>query len=165
MNGPDETAPQSDHRGEVSGVAAALRTLHRSLVDASRAMYELDHGPVVGPNAMLQLLMVDPEFAWLRELSGVMAEVDELLDLSTVTREDAAAVRILVERLLGTPSDDASFGARYREALQANTDVVIAHGKVRSALGSLPLTAEADLAAHDERRKGWPVRRIEERRR
>lgn len=163
MTDPVDTARDGDFRNDVSAVAAALRPLHRALVESSRSMYELEFGPIDGPNAMLQLLMADPEFAWLRELSGLMAEVDELLDLSSVTSDDAAAVRSAVEGLVDGPDTDAGFSARYREALQADMDVVVAHGRVRAALAALPVAA--DPHALKERRKGWPARRVDERRR
>lgn len=156
---------ETGYRAAVAAVATELRALHRALVDASRGMYELEHGPIQGPNALLQLLMGDPEFAWLRELSGVMADVDELLELADVDEADAAAVRAEIERLIAAPGDDASFGARYREALQAEMDVVVAHGRLRSALAALPEPDEASGESSAERRKSWPARRAEQRKR
>jgi len=151
-------------RNAVHVVAQAARTLHLALLDGARSRYELEHGPIEGPTALLQLLMGSPEFEWLRELSKVMADVDELLELTDLDDDDAAAVRAELDALLGPGSEHTPFGERYREALQADTDVVIAHGRLRNVLGALPIPSDAARAGSSERRRGWATRRAERRR-
>jgi hypothetical protein len=72
--------PQANHlREQLQGVAAALRVLHRALLDEQRAEHERAHGPV-GSGQLLHLATSDPSFAWLRVLSEFMADLDALLD-------------------------------------------------------------------------------------
>jgi hypothetical protein len=166
MNDADlQSKGVSDYRDAVASASGALRRLHSALVNATRALYEMEHGPVAGPSQMLQLLMHDPEFDWLRELSGLMADVDELLDLADVTEHDAATVRVEIERLIAAPAKGTPFGERYREALQSDTDVVIAHGRTRAALVALPPTAEDARSGSTAHRNSWSERRLNERRR
>src|SRR5207245_7605200 len=91
-------------RRPIEQLGARLRTLHGALVEIARACYEREHGPFGSPQ-LLHLLLHDASFAWLRALSMLMADVDSLLDRpSSIEAEDAAAVRLELDRLLtGSP--------------------------------------------------------------
>jgi hypothetical protein len=124
----------ADRRDALAAVAAALLPLHKALVDVTQLAYESQHGQIPGPAALFQLLVHDPHFAWLRPLSGLMADLDELLDEEAaigVTR--AGELRQRLEALIA----DDFFGERYRETLQAEPDVVMAHAALRRALSDL----------------------------
>jgi hypothetical protein len=158
------TGDAASYRERVVAVAVALRELHRTLVDATRERYEASHGRIESPAELLRLLMHEPEFGWLRELSGLMVDVDELLDLGEITGRDAVAVRAEVERLIASPSEDTPFGAHYREALQADSNVVVAHGRTRAAVANLPEAGDAESEWTTAHRRGWSERRLAERR-
>src|ERR687884_1470421 len=59
--------------------AAALREVHRTLVQAVRAGYEREIGPAGGPGQMLRLLTEHPYFAWLHPMSELIVDLDALL--------------------------------------------------------------------------------------
>ena len=107
--------------------------LHALLMDRERRAYERTYGPV-SPGELLRLLLGDEQFAWLRSLSGLMAQVDEVVDASEpVAAADAERLRRATYRLL--KSDDGGvFHEKYREALQDSPDVVMAHAKITAAL-------------------------------
>lgn len=123
-------------RENLSRVAESLRALHKQLMEEARRDYERERGPVGSPAALLQLLMTDEWFAWLRPLSGAMVELDELLDLPAPQPEHAQRVRLRFEAMV-TDDGDGPFGVRYREYLQRSADVVMAHAAVRIALRPL----------------------------
>ena len=116
-----------DPRAVLSELAYALRVLHQRLLAATQMDFEKLYGRVESPGALLQLVVNDPLFAWLRPLSRLIAELDERaseeLDGATL---DAA--RKSVARLIDEPSD---FRASYLVYLQSNADAVIAHAAVR----------------------------------
>jgi hypothetical protein len=147
-------------RTSVGEVAAVLRELHRTLLEVVRGDYERGHGPVGSPAALLRLVMYDPEFGWLHELSRLMVDVDELLDGKTVSLADAAAVRVEIERLLA-PSEhgSAEFTRRYLQALQSDMDLVVVHGQVRKVLASLPVATDEELPDASVLRREWAERR------
>jgi hypothetical protein len=58
----------------------ALLRLHKELLDSERAIYERDIAKIDTPGQFLNLLLGDPWFAYLRELSGLIAEIDQKLD-------------------------------------------------------------------------------------
>jgi hypothetical protein len=123
-----------DSRAALEELAQALRVLHRRLLAATQAEFEKVYGRVEGPGALLQLLINDPLFAWLRPVSQQMAALDEL----AADEVDAAVVeaaRKAVARVIDEPSD---FRATYLVYLQADPDIVIAHAALRRLAPLIP---------------------------
>jgi hypothetical protein len=80
------------------------------------------------------LLLEDEEFAWLRSLSAMIAQIDEALDGDEPV--STAAVDAFVGetyRLLRAGAGGA-FETKYREALQRSPEVVMAHADVMKVL-------------------------------
>jgi len=126
----------NDRRSPLADVAQALIPLHKSLIDVTRAEYERDHGRVPGPGMLFQLLVQDPFFAWLRPMSGLMAQIDEILDDEekfASAREGELRERVEVLIVEGSHP----FAARYLEILQVEPDVVLHHAALRKALALL----------------------------
>ena len=136
---PPASDPDPDlvrRRAHLAGVADSLRALHKQLMNEARSDFERERGPVPSAAAFLGLLMGDPFFAWLRPLSGAMAELDELLDAEAPGPHHARLVRVRFEALV-TEEGEGDFPARYREFLQRSSEVVVAHAMVRLALRPL----------------------------
>lgn len=85
-----------------------LLALHKALVDGERREYERRHGRV-RDGEFLAALLNDAELGWLKPLTTLVAQIDEVLD-------------------------DDEFRRRYAEALQRSPDAVLAHGRVVRAL-------------------------------
>lgn len=115
-------------------LSRALRVLHKALLDA-----EIDNFPMAqGAADRLALIIEHPAFAWLRALSELIVEIDELADSDAGARASLRPCREAVESLLGpVPSWHADFRARYLEHLQLAPDVAIATGAVRRLLARL----------------------------
>jgi hypothetical protein len=120
---------------QVTEIAAALRELHRSLLEIARAEYERSVEPIAGAVAFFQLVVEDPFFAWLRPMSQVMVDVDELLDDDrTPSPEEAHAAANRIQRLISPPSgSDGNFWTQYLPLLQ-DPRVVVAHARLKQAL-------------------------------
>ncbi len=120
-------------REHLFALTESLRPLHKALLDETKVEYERDSGPIGNPAALLQLLTGAPFFAWLRPLSGYMADLDELLDEpEPLAPSRAAGMRARLEALLIDPA--GGFAPRYLEMLQRSAEVVIAHAVMRAAL-------------------------------
>jgi len=85
-----------------------LLALHKTLVDAERREYECRHGRV-RDGEFLAALLNDAELDWLKPLTTLVAQIDEVLD-------------------------DDEFRRRYAETLQRSPDAVLAHGRAMRAL-------------------------------
>ena len=75
-------------RQRLTALRNALLHLHKTLLDSERSTYEHDVERVTSTNQMLSLLLHDPFFAWLHELSELIVVIDETLD----AREPVACV-------------------------------------------------------------------------
>lgn len=109
-------------------VRNGLLRLHKSLLDSERAVYERDVARITSAGQYLGLVLDDPFFAWLRELSQFIVMVDEALDLDGPDAPVDADRLIAQARELIAPSENGDgFGRRYYEAMQADPAVVLAH--------------------------------------
>jgi hypothetical protein len=119
----------------LSGVRAALFTLHKTLIDSERISYEQTMGTIPSPNHFLQLLTNDPWFAWLQPMSRLIVTVDEALDeKEPLTEHGVAELRKQVSQLLVATETGDGFPKHYFDALQRDPDVVLAHAQMMKAL-------------------------------
>jgi catechol 2,3-dioxygenase len=133
-------APKTDSvspatRERLSHLRTRLLTLHKSLLDDARATYELDRGRVGSPGNLLQLVIHDPWFAWLHQISELVVRIDEATtNDAAATESDARTLFEQVDRLLVPSETGDTFARRYYEALQRQPAVVLAHGEVKRVL-------------------------------
>jgi hypothetical protein len=115
-----------------------LLTHHKTLLDSERARYEHDIERVASSGQLLNLVLHDPFFAWLHELSELIVLIDETLDADEPATPADAARLLAQARTLLTPVESGSgFRGQYFDALQRDPDVVIAHGGTVKALAGL----------------------------
>jgi hypothetical protein len=109
-----------------------LLQLHKTLIDWQRADYEHVHGRLQ-TTQLLNVMFNDPEFAWLRSMSGLIVRIDEALETKPPRGSDQAKPEIetgpLVAgaRELVAPESGTPYAQRYHAALQELPDAVLAH--------------------------------------
>jgi len=87
---------------------------------------------------LLKLVLYDPWFAWLHELSEFVVLIDETLDAKEPTPGlDAERLIAQAWELLAPNETGRGFAKRYFEALQRDPDVVLAHARMRKILSNL----------------------------
>jgi hypothetical protein len=122
-----------------------LLSLHKTLLDSERGTYERDIARIGSSGELLKLVLYDPWFAWLHELSEFVVLIDETLDAfdETPSAEDPPtgidAERLIEQawELLAPNETGSGFAKRYFEALQRDPDVVLAHARMRKILSNL----------------------------
>jgi hypothetical protein len=120
-------------RAHLGDLSRALLRLHKALLDDERVSYERVHGRIPSNGALLQLVLGDAWFAWLRPLSQLMATLDEFGEESSDDPDTATLIASI--RTLLTPTEEGEgFGRHYHDALQREPDVVLAHAAVRALL-------------------------------
>ncbi|MCC6573632.1 MAG: hypothetical protein IT462_07565 [Planctomycetes bacterium] len=129
-------------------VLAALMQLHQVLIAVVKKDYEAKYGPVGNPYALLGLLTSHPDFAWLRPMSGLMADLDELIEKKKSFSEDeTGAVGAGINALFAShPDVPTEFNVKYLQALQDEPSLVMAHSRVKTALAKLPVSSDKTLA-------------------
>jgi hypothetical protein len=125
----------AEQRETMKPVRLLLLDLHKSLLDLEREYYEKEHGEIKTPGEYLQLVLGHPQFEWLRKLSGLIVEMDELLSLrSKLGPDEAAATMATLRTLLVLDENGDDYQRRYYAAVQESPDVLIWHVKVTRLL-------------------------------
>ncbi len=127
----------SDFRPRLKEIRDGLLILHKSLLDIERAAYERDVARITSTGHYLDLVLNDPWFQWLRQLSEFIVLIDESMARKEprITPEESAAL-IAKSRTLLVPSEEGTgFARRYFEILQRDPDAVLAHRDMLKVLG------------------------------
>jgi len=125
-------------RGLLTELRHVLLAHHKTLLDSERARYDHDVERIKSSGQLLNLVLHDPFFAWLHELSELIVLIDETVDAKEPPTASDAARLLAQSRTLLTPAEAGNgFRGQYFEALQRDPDVVIAHGAAMRALGAL----------------------------
>ena len=132
MEGASTATSESTRLREVR---KGLLHLHQTLLDMERKSFERTHGRVTS-GEFLQLVINHEQFAWLRLVSALVVQIDEMLDADEPVA-DADVINLTKgARQLFTASDNEEFRDKYQSALQREPDVVMAHSALMSLLRS-----------------------------
>jgi catechol 2,3-dioxygenase len=125
-------------RARLQELRTRLLALHQTLLDDAKAQYEMDRGRVAGPAALLQLVINDPWFAWLHQISEIIVRIDEMTTTADPPRTEVDARTLVdqIDRLLVPSEHGDTFARRYYDAIQRQPAVVLAHGGVKRVLKS-----------------------------
>jgi len=128
-----------DLRERLCALRNGLLRLHKALLESERAGYERDIARITSTGQYLGLVLNDPWFHWLHELSEFIVLIDETLDRKDepITQEEADRL-IERARLLIVPAEEGSgFARRYFEVLQSDPGAVLAHRDMLQVMGGL----------------------------
>jgi hypothetical protein len=128
----------SDYREKLGKISAAMIKIHKLLMEDEMEARERVLNKSIPPAERLNVLLNDPEFAWLRALSQLMAFVDEIyfqkeaiLDRQLIEAEEK------VTNLFSLVSE-SEFSYRYRNKLATIPDLMVEHGLLKVALKQEP---------------------------
>ena len=123
-------AIETPERALLTDLRHALLKLHKTLLDWERTAYDRVHGRTTG-HPLLQVILNDPQFAWLRPLSELIVRIDETLDNDVADIPGEADAIVAQARKLVSPAEQgAPYAERYQTALQEDPDAVFAHRDV-----------------------------------
>jgi uncharacterized protein with von Willebrand factor type A (vWA) domain len=113
--------------------------LHKSLLDCERAAYERDVARITTTGQYFQLVMNDPWFQWLRELSQFVVLIDETLDEKDPPASAETLERLIAQaRAILVPAEEGTgFARRYFEVLQRDPAAVLAHRDMLKLMAEL----------------------------
>ena len=127
-----------------------LQTLSRILLEIHTQILDVKRRSDPGLRGVpgMNRLIHDPEWAWLRSLSSLIADVDH----RTVSKEPLteAEVTDFASRARGTllgqgNRKDAAFLAQYRPLFQDNAALASVHGELKHLLDRMPAQTPNDL--------------------
>ena len=124
----------------------ALLQLHRTLLDAQRIRYERENGRVESRGELLDLVLNDGSFEWLRVLSALIARLDELA--ASEDKDAGVELRGVVDKLrtLVRFEGNRGFTDPYREIIEAVPDVLVAHVQLSRLLAEFGATGATGAA-------------------
>ena len=113
----------------------ALLHLHKTLLEWERTAYERLHGRA-SPAELLDAMVTDPQFAWLRPVSELIVRIDEGLEIDALEGPEIDVDWIVAQtRTYITPNENGTpYAQRYHAALQDHPDAVFAHRAVTTIL-------------------------------
>lgn len=150
-------------RDQLEILSRQLRDLHRQILAVER-----EFQPSVDGLALLDRLLNDPRWAWLRPLSELISNIDHVLaSREPVHATEAAVVAGQLRNLLSggqsagqsaqVANASGTFSDRYRALLQSDATLASMHGELRASLATLP--AESELEAERlHARHQWAMR-------
>lgn len=131
---PAEDGSEPPKPLDLRAVRNRLLDVHRRLLQTQQHEVEHATGRKMSPHEVLAAAMSDPRFAWLRELSALITQIDEAVADKDADPATGIALGERVRTLLGPPNPATDFGARYLRAMQANPDVILAHRDLSAVL-------------------------------
>ncbi len=115
-------------REALRDVSRVLIPIHRRLIESAKSDYVFAYDADARPSELVELLQSDPFFAWLKPLTSVIVDIDEMAR----TDFESAEVTAIVERIEQLLSEQ-----QYIEMLQRDVDVATGHAALRREMQRL----------------------------
>lgn len=129
-------------RQKLVALREALLRIHKSLLDMERRRYEKEHGAVTA-GELFRLVVDDPQFSWLHNISEFVVRIDENLSSEEgVTDKDALVAIALARKIFAASETGDGFQKKYYDAMQSDPDVVMEHAELARVFHSEPVDPE-----------------------
>src|SRR5437899_6619771 len=102
---PDPDPSTAALRRRLTDLRNGLLQLHKVLLDSESASYDHDVARITTRGQLLELVLHDPWFAWLHELSELVVLIDEALDAEEPLTAADAERMVAKARELVSPAD------------------------------------------------------------
>ena len=130
-------------RRKLVALREALLRLHKTLLEMERREYQKAHG-AVSAGELFRLVVDDPQFSWLHNISEFVVRIDEALaGDAEITPEDTRGAIALARRIFAPTETGDGFQKRYFDAIQKDPAVVMEHAELVRLFQNEPLDAES----------------------
>ncbi len=108
-----------------------LLGLHKTLLDIERENYEADEGKITNMQ-LLNLMFEHENFVWLRDISIIVAEIDEMFASKRgIDLELAEALYFQAKSLFDGSENHQNFKSKYQINLDLESTVEVHHQKLQ----------------------------------
>ena len=140
---------------DLQALRSTLQEMHRYLLAIAKKSAEEKLGKVLAPGDWFQHLISDPQYAWLKPLTTLVADLDALSEHKNIVDRDLSILRHAIDDLFFNDNDELqSFNHHYRQVFINNHELMVSHGRLKEATATLPEPL-ADVSGVSEIRKGW----------
>ena len=124
-------------KNKLDRMAAAMRTVHKALIDQTQREYERAHGKVTSPYTLFALVANDPTFAWLQPMTRLIVEMEDLLGRKEAPplETEVAALRRSIDQLL--VAEGQPFSTRSLALVQSSSEIAVENGRLHAVLRGL----------------------------
>jgi hypothetical protein len=131
-------------RQKLVALRQALLHIHKSLLEMERRSYEKEHGAVT-TGELFRLVVDDPQFSWLHNISEFVVRIDESLSGEEGVTDKDSHVAISLARKIFAPSETGDgFQKKYFDAIHRDPAVVMDHAELARLFHSEPPEPESD---------------------
>ncbi len=126
----------AEYKSKLKSVSKALAVIHKSLLENEIESLERDQGQTLNPGTRLQLLINDPDFAWLRLLSQLISSVDGAIFQKTPVTQEQLDLLIKQTTDLLIDHKNAEFSKHFIPICRTFPDLIVEYGRLKMALKS-----------------------------
>jgi hypothetical protein len=109
-----------------------------------RRSYEKEHGKVT-TGELFRLVVDDPQFSWLHNISEFVVRIDENLASEEGVSETDSRVAVSLARKIFAPTESGDgFQKKYFDAIQKDPAVVIEHAQLARLFNTEPADKETN---------------------
>jgi hypothetical protein len=131
-------------RQKLVALREALLRIHKSLLEMERRSYEKEHGSVTA-GELFRLVVDDPQFSWLHNISEFVVRIDESLASNEgVTDKDSRIAISLAQKIFAPSKTGDGFQKKYFDAIQKDPAVVMEHAELARLFHSEPVDREGE---------------------
>ena len=131
-------------RQKLVALRQALLRLHKTLLEMERRDYEKIHG-AVNAGELFRLVVDDPQFTWLHNISEFVVRIDESLASEEGVTEAEAHGHISLARKLFAPTETGDgFQKQYYDSIQRDPAVVMEHAELARLFNNEPPDKEGE---------------------
>jgi hypothetical protein len=129
-------------RQKLVALREALLRLHKTLLEMERREYSKVHGSV-SAGELFRLVVDDPQFSWLHNISEFVVRIDEALAADAeITPEDTRGAISLARKIFAPTETGDGFQKKYFVAIQKDPAVVMEHAELVRLFHNEPPGAE-----------------------
>jgi hypothetical protein len=137
MQQPAGAPMQYELRTRLNDAHGLLLSIHKALLDHERNGYEKKHGHIETPGALLQLVINDPWFDWLKPLSALITQIDDFTaGKEPIDLDEGKALLDQSRRVVAPNEAGSAFQREYLRTIQESPEVASLHGQWKRLLQS-----------------------------
>ncbi len=135
----------SAYREKVGLISALMVRIHKLLLEDEMENRQRSTQKKIPPTERLNMLLNDPEMAWLRQMSQLMAYVDEIyFQKGPLLERQMSDVEQKVSSLFSL-QNESEFSFHYKSKLGTIPDLMAEHGRLKIVLKKVPQDSGGEI--------------------
>lgn len=126
----------------LANLGTTLLNFHRALLQTQKDIVQKEDNKTYSPYELLNLSLNDSRFAWLKQFSDLIVQIDMIVDDKKNTPFDIGAIANSVRAAV---SPENLVTKEFRAALSVDSSLMLGLGHVRLALSEIDKAHKAEM--------------------